>query len=206
MSHLQKLIRAANKAEQTFNKKQRDADAAAKRKAAIAEARQQAADLSKEIKAATKALKKKVEARKRKEAIGGAGVIAAVRRGGRGVDQLLAALESAPEQRMSKESVVGKGRYYRSYYYKRRKRPYRRKGKISVMQRKFYDTRKQARRSVYERAYRLAYPEMEVEPEELLAKFDAISKKRSASSRSTPETSPPRLAIKLEDLGSLLTY
>ena len=210
MSHLQKLIREANKADQTYKDKQRSADAAVKRKAAIAEARQQDAKLSKQIKAAQKALKVKVEQRLRKEATEGLAVKSAVKRGGRAVEQLLAALDQS-----TKADVVGKGRYYKPYYQKRRKRPYKRKGKMSIMQRMYYDKRRQARRSVYDRAYRMMYPEMEIEPDEeaIIAKFERLERKRSAqdrsgnnSDRSSPETSPPRLAIKLEDLGSLLTY
>ena len=217
MSHLDKLIREANKADQTFRDKQRAADAAAKRKAAIAEARAFNAELNKEIKALDKALAKQARAKQRKQAQEGQGVKARIERGGRAVEQLKEALKQAPD-------VVGKGRYYRpvpaniigkGYYYKRRKRPYKRKGKMSIMQRKYYDLRRKARRSVYERAYRLANPLMDIDSdsETIIAKFERLERKRSAqdrsgtnSDRSTPDRSPPRLAIKLEDLGSLLTY
>ena len=201
MSHLQKLLRESFKADKDFKSKQRQADAAAKRRAEIAAFRQQDAAETKLIKAAQKALKAKQEVRKRKEATQGVAVTSRVKRGGKAVEQLLAALSTAPEERMSKEITGGNGRYY-----KRRRRPYNRKGKKTVFQKMYYDRRRKQRRSIYDEVYRKVYPAMEVEPEELLAKFEAISKKRSASSRSTPDTSPPRLAIKIEDLGALLTY
>lgn len=205
MSHLQKLIREANKADKDFKDKQRKADSAAKRKAEIAAFRRQDAADTKEIRALRKVLKEKQEARKRREAISGAGVISRVERGGKAVEQLVAALTQNPEERMSKEQIGGKGSYFRRYI-RRRKRPYVRKGKKSILQKMYYDRKRRQRRSLYDEVYKRVYPAMEMEPEELLAKFDAISKKRTASSRSTPDTSPPRLAIKVEDLGALLTY
>jgi len=55
--------------------------------------------------------------------------------------------------------------------------------------------------------------EVDGDEEAILAKFERLERKRSAqdrsgnnSDRSTPDRSPPRLAIKLEDLGSLLSY
>jgi len=220
MSNLRRLLHKAERQEKQHKTAQIVADQKAKRDIEIAANRANLKQLDKQIAAAQKALAAKVAARKDNEAKRGAAVIARVKRGGKAVEQLITALAENPDERMSKANVAGKGRYYRpvpanivgqGYYYRRRKRPYRRKGK-TIFQLMYQDRRRSARRRVYDRAYRSAYPEMDIEAEAVLAKFENLSRKRnssdrsSGSDRSTPEMSPPRVAIKFEDLGNLLTY
>lgn len=211
MKFVNKLLKKAEKRDSDYKKKQ-----VAEDRAAVARTEARIASKVKKAMKHIDAYKKEREdiASAIKQQQGGVALSSLLARGGRGSKMLQAAREEqfVPIVMPPKKSIeevlkgtsVGKELFGgNGYYYRRRKRPFVKKGRSSLKRRRY-------RWGVYKAAYdKLNSPLEEMPPvEEDLAMFPLFSRKRAMSSRSTPDISPaispPRLAIKLEDLGSLL--